>query len=162
MFFCSDADAAGAKASLRSIEILLKQNFEVKIATLPKGEDPDSFINQNGKEAFEEQILKAQNFLEYQTAQYQEAGMFEDAVKQAEAIRELVKSAALVVDELKRNLLIKTIAKKFGLREKLIESELIKYLNQQKQQVSRKKISGQEKHHPNKLLNQKRAHRKEI
>lgn len=133
-----DADAAGAKASLRSIEILLKQDFEVKIATLPKGEDPDSFINQNGKEAFEEQILKAQNFLEYQTAQYQEAGMFEDAVEQAEAIRELVKSAALVVDELKRNLLIKTIAKKFDLREKLIETELIKYLNQQKRQDSRK------------------------
>lgn len=125
-----DADAAGIKAALRGIEILLKQDFEVKITTLPKGEDPDSFINKFGKDEFNNQILKAQNFLEYQTTQFQEAGMFDDPVKQAEAIREMVKSAALVVDELKRNLLIKTIAKKFGLREKLIETELIKHLNQ--------------------------------
>ncbi len=132
-----DADTAGQKASLRSIEILLKQDFDVKLATLPQGEDPDSFINKNGKEAFDEQINKAQNFLEYQTSQYQEAGMFEDPAKQTEAIRELVKSAAFVIDELKRNILIKTIAKKFGLREKLIETELLKYLNQQKQQAQR-------------------------
>lgn len=138
-----DADAAGIKAALRGIEILLKQDFEVKITTLPKGEDPDSFINKFGKDEFNEQILKAQNFLEYQTTQFQEAGMFEDPVKQAEAIREMVKSAALVVDELKRNLLIKTIAKKFGLREKLIESELIKYLNQiNRQQKKREEIKA--------------------
>lgn len=138
-----DADAAGIKAALRGIEILLKQDFEVKITTLPKGEDPDSFINKFGKDEFNEQILKAQNFLEYQTTQFQEAGMFDDPVKQAEAIREMVKSAALVVDELKRNLLIKTIAKKFGLREKLIESELIKYLNQiNRQQKKREEIKA--------------------
>lgn len=129
-----DADAAGMKASLRSIELLLKQDFEVKIATLPKGEDPDSFINKHGRDEFDEQISKAENFLEYQTTQFKEAGLFDDPTKHAEAIREMVKSAALVVDELKRNLLIKTIAKKFGLREKLIESELIKYLNQVKNQ----------------------------
>lgn len=132
-----DADAAGIKAALRGIEILLKQDFEVKITTLPEGEDPDSFINKFGKDEFNEQILKAQNFLEYQTTQFQEAGMFDDPVKQAEAIREMVKSAALVVDELKRNLLIKTIAKKFGLREKLIESELIKYIAQTNRQQKR-------------------------
>ncbi len=132
-----DADAAGIKAALRGIEILLKQDFEVKITTLPEGEDPDSFINKYGKDDFNEQILKAQNFLEYQTTQFQEAGMFDDPVKQAEAIREMVKSAALVVDELKRNLLIKTIAKKFGLREKLIESELIKYIAQTNRQQKR-------------------------
>jgi DNA primase len=132
-----DADAAGIKAALRGIEILLKQDFEVKITTLPEGEDPDSFINKYGKDDFNEQILKAQNFLEYQTTQFQEAGMFDDPVKQAEAIREMVKSAALVVDELKRNLLIKMIAKKFGLREKLIESELIKYIAQTNRQQKR-------------------------
>lgn len=132
-----DADTAGEKASLRSIEILLKYNFDVKIAALPEGEDPDSFINKNGKEAFNEYVSKAQNFLEYQTVQFQRAGMFEDPAKHAEAIREMVKSAALVADDLKRNLLIKSIAKKFALREKLIETELIKYLNEQMQKEKR-------------------------
>lgn len=131
-----DADPAGQKASLRSIEILLKQNFEVKIITLPKDEDPDSYINQYGKESFDEIVSSAKNFLEYQTAQFEEQGLFEDPAKAADAIRELVKNLALVSDELKRNLLLKTIAKKFNLREKLIESELNSFLQQNNRNTS--------------------------
>ena len=125
-----DADPAGQKASLRSIEILLKQNFEVKVIALPKGEDPDSFIIKYGKEKFEEEVSRAKNFLEYQTAQFEEQGLFEDSADMTKAIRELVKTLALVSDELKRNLLMKTIAKRFSLREKLIESELNIFLDQ--------------------------------
>lgn len=125
-----DADPAGQKASLRSIEILLKQNFEVKVLSLPKGEDPDSYINNYGKENFDEIISSAKNFLEYQTAQFEEQGMFEDPAKATDAIRELVNTLALVNDELKRNMLLKTISKKFNLREKLIESELNNALQQ--------------------------------
>lgn len=127
-----DADSAGEKAALRSIEILLKQNFEVKIISLPKGEDPDSFINKFGKEQFEEEISRAQNFFEYQTSQYEKQGAFEDAASTTKAIREIVRILSLLNDELKRNLYIKAIAKKFGLREKLIESELNKFLSEQK------------------------------
>ncbi len=125
-----DADPAGQKASLRSIEILLKQNFEVKVLSLPKGEDPDSYINNYGKENFDEIISSAKNFLEYQTAQFEEQGLFEDPAKATDAIRELVNTLTLVSDELKRNMLLKTISKKFSLREKLIESELNNALQQ--------------------------------
>ena len=121
-----DSDTAGINASMRSIEILLGQDFEIKIATLPKGEDPDSFVNNFGKIKFQENLDRAQNFLEYQTAYYESEGMFDDSGKTADAIRELVKPAALIKDELKRSLLIKTIAKKFNLREMLIETELNK------------------------------------
>lgn len=123
-----DADTAGIKASMRSIELLLKRDIEVKIATLPSGEDPDSYINKFGKDEFDELIRKAQNFLEYQTAYYDSQGFFEDHNKTAEAIRELVKMLSLIDDELKRNLLLKSIAKKFNLREKLLETELDKIL----------------------------------
>ncbi len=131
-----DADAAGQKASLRSIEILLKQDFETKVITLPSGEDPDSFIHKFGKEKFEEFVSSAKNFLEYQTAQFEEQGLFEDSAQAATAIRELVKTLALLNDELKRNLLLKTIAKKFNLREKLIESELNNFLEEQNQRTN--------------------------
>jgi len=127
-----DADTAGIKASMRSIELLLKRDVEVKIATLPSGEDPDSFINNYGKEKFDETVSYAQNFLEYQSGYYEKQGLFTDSSKMAEAIRDLVKSAALINDELKRNLLIKTIAKKFNLREILIENELEKVLKKEK------------------------------
>jgi DNA primase len=131
-----DADPAGQKASLRSIEILLKQDFEVKVIALPKGEDPDSFIIKFGKEKFDEEVIRAKNFLEYQTAQFEEQGLFEDSADMTKAIRDLVKTLALVSDELKRNLLMKTIAKRFNLREKLIESELNIFLNQQTERIS--------------------------
>lgn len=128
-----DADPAGQKASIRSIEILLKQNFDVKVITLPQGEDPDSFINKSGKDKFDELVNSARNFLEYQTAQFEAQGLFDEPAKATGAIRELVRTLSLVDDELKRNLLLKSISKKFNLREKLIETELNSFLDQQKQ-----------------------------
>lgn len=132
IFVLFDADSAGQRAALRSIELLLKQDFEVKVISLPKGEDPDSFINRFGKERFDEEVTRSVNFLEYQTAQFEQQGMFEDPAEMTKAIRELVRTLALVNDELKRNLLMKTISKKFNLREKLIESELNAALSQNK------------------------------
>jgi DNA primase len=125
-----DADEAGNKAAVRSIEILLKQDFEVKLLSLPKGEDPDSYVNNFGKDSFEELVNTSKNFLEFQTAQYESQGMFDNPTTEAKAIRELVKSAAFINDELKRGLLIRSIARKFNLREKLLETELNKYLEQ--------------------------------
>lgn len=126
-----DADPAGQKASLRSIELLLKYDFDIKVILLPENEDPDSFINKFGKEKFDELLLSAKNFFEYQTSQFELQGKFEDPVTATEAIRELVKTLALVNDELKRNMFIKSLSKKFNLREKLIESELNNFIQQQ-------------------------------
>lgn len=124
-----DADTAGVKASMRSIEILLKRDIEVKIVSLPQGEDPDSFINNYGKERFEEVISGAVNFLEFQSSVYESMGMFNDPAKTAEAIRDLVKPLSVINDELKRTLLIRNISQKFNLREKLIEKELEKVID---------------------------------
>ncbi len=124
-----DADTAGIKASMRSIELLLRKDMEIKIASLPAGEDPDSYVNNFGPEKFDEVIKKARNFLEYQSAYYEAQGMFEDSSKTALAIRELVKPVAIINDELKRSLLVKTIAKKFNLREKILEDELEKAIS---------------------------------
>jgi len=136
-----DADTAGIKASMRSIELLLKRNMEVKIVSLPEGEDPDSFINKHGKDEFDELIKKAENFLEYETRYYDSLGKFDDPATAAEAIRDLVKPVALINDELKRTLLLKNIARKFSIREKLLESELIKQVKQaEKFERSRVKI----------------------
>ena len=137
-----DADTAGIKASMRSVELLLKRDMEIKIVSLPPGEDPDSYVNNFGKEKFEEFIRYAQNFMEYQSAYYESLGMFDDPAKTTEAVRELVKPAALINDELKRTLLIKSISKKFNLREKLLEKELSDVLSSNKKQ---QKLESQRK-----------------
>jgi DNA primase len=119
-----DSDTAGIKASMRSIELLLKQNMEIKIASLPQGEDPDSFINKSGKNEFQNIINEGKNFLEYQFEYYRKEGMLDEPSKQAEAVREAVKFLSLVGDELKRSFYLKNISKKFDLRESLLEKEL--------------------------------------
>lgn len=134
-----DADPAGVKASLRSIEILVKQNFEVRIAELPAGEDPDSFVNKHGRQEFEEVMKRALNFLEYQTLQYEKQGLLNDPLQKAEAVRELIQSASFVNDELKRTLMLRSIAQKFSIREKLLEGEMEKYL-QTKQRTAPKPV----------------------
>lgn len=159
-----DADTAGQNAAMRSIELLLKQDFEIKILSLPEGDDPDSYINKNGKEQFEEILQRARNFLEYQTAQYEAKGAFKDPGQQAEAIRELIKSASLVRDDLKRSILLKSIARKFNLREKLIETELEKFLKSRKRSEDIKKNTtalrktGSANSEMNVLLNRKMNH----
>jgi DNA primase len=126
-----DSDTAGIKASMRSIELLLKQDMEVKIVSLPEGEDPDSYVNNYGKDKFDDLMKMAENFIEYQTRYYDSLGKLKDPASAAEAIRDLVKSLVLVRDELKRNLLVKNIAKRFNLREKLLETELNKILSKE-------------------------------
>ncbi len=124
-----DSDPAGEKAALRSIELLLKKDFEVKILSLPEGDDPDSFINKNSKADFEEQLTKTYNFLEYQADFYKKRGDFEDPTKETIAIKELVKSVSFVNDEMKREVFIKHISQKFNIRLKLLENELLALLH---------------------------------
>lgn len=140
-----DADAAGINASLRSIEILLKRDFDIKIAALPSGEDPDSFINKYGKDQFKEVIKQAENFLEYQTAYFEKKGAFNDPQETTKAIRELIKLLTLIDDELKRTILLKNISKRFNLREKILEKELENALQKIKldQRISEKIVSNE-------------------
>lgn len=144
-----DADTAGVKASMRSIELLLKHNLNIKIAVLPEGEDPDSFVNKYGAEEFKKIINSSQDFLEFQTSIFEKEGRFDDAVKSTDAIRELMATVALINDDLKRNLLIKSLSDKFNLRLKLLEDELNKilktrsefYRNNRKEQNQKEQFS---------------------
>ncbi|MDD3088843.1 MAG: DNA primase [Candidatus Omnitrophica bacterium] len=60
-----DADQAGEAASLRGLDILVEKGMGVRIAALPKGEDPDTFVRKFGREAFEEVAEKAKDLLDY-------------------------------------------------------------------------------------------------
>ncbi len=135
-----DADTAGVKASMRSIELLLKRGLNIKIAVLPAGEDPDSFVNKFGTDEFKKIINSSQDFLEFQTSIFEREGRFEDPIKMTEAIRDLMKSVALIDDELKRNILIKSLSGKFNLRFKLLEDELNKILQVENKQKQRDQL----------------------
>ncbi len=123
-----DADEAGKKAAKRSIEILLKFHFDVRLLSLPSGEDPDSFIRTHSADDFKELVSAAPDFLSYQAREFQKAGMLEDPMQKARATRELIKSIVLIDDTLMRAAYIQTLAKSFGFSERLLEREVRQFL----------------------------------
>ncbi|HEV2965633.1 MAG TPA: DNA primase [Chthoniobacterales bacterium] len=62
---CFDADAAGQKAAERSLDALLQNDLIVRVAEIPAGEDPDSLVRREGKEAFESRVAGARDFFDY-------------------------------------------------------------------------------------------------
>ncbi len=67
---CFDGDGAGIKATLRSIEILVKEGLQVFVMTIPNGQDPDEYVNQYGKDAFYELAHGAKYWVEYLIRKY--------------------------------------------------------------------------------------------
>jgi len=65
IYICYDSDEAGLKAAFKAINIFKEININAKIILLPKGEDPDEYINKYGKDKFEELIDKALNYIDY-------------------------------------------------------------------------------------------------
>jgi len=60
-----DTDRAGEAAMLRSIDLLIEEGLNVRVATLSDKDDPDSYIRKNGVEAFKERLQKAESFFDY-------------------------------------------------------------------------------------------------
>lgn len=123
-FLLFDADEAGYKAAMRSIEIVLKHNLSLKIMSLPEGEDPDSYVHKFGAKQFLEQVKTAREFIDYQYLSFEKAGYLSDPEKMTSAIKEMVRPVALIPDELRRTVLLKAIAERFKLRERLLEEEV--------------------------------------
>ena len=122
-----DADAAGSGATLRGLDVALENGLDVHIVELPEGHDPDSFIRQEGRDAFRGQLEKRKSFIEYKAHRLLSEGGRSGPEQKASAIRSIVQSVAKIPDELKRNLFIKDVAQKFDLYESVLYRELEKW-----------------------------------
>lgn len=123
-----DGDAAGMKASLRGIDLVLKEGLSVKVVAFPEGDDPDSFARKHASSDIQAYIADAaKDFLAFKAdLLVAEAG--EDPVRKAAAIHELVESIALVPDHVLRSLYVKQCAKLLEVAEQALLSELNKVL----------------------------------
>ena len=119
-----DGDAAGIKASFRSIDMLLSEGMNIRVLLFPDGDDPDSFSRKHPQEFVENYIKnEATDFIDFKAEiLLKEAGS--DPIKKAEAIRDIVKSVAFVTNALKREVYLKEVSNKFGLSEQSLFNEL--------------------------------------
>jgi len=131
-----DGDAAGIKASFRSIDMLLSEAMNIRILLFPDGDDPDSFSRKHPQEFVEDFIKnEAKDFIDFKAEiLLKEAG--DDPIKKAESIRDIVKSVAFVQNALKQEVYLKEVSTKFGLTEQSLFNELNVQKQIKSQQVS--------------------------
>ena len=123
-----DGDAAGIKASLRGIDLLLEGGLNVRVVLFPDGDDPDSYIRKVGDQRFADYVEnQSQDFIAFKTTLVAREASH-DPVKKAEAIREVLQSIAKVPDGLKRQVFLQQTASVFGFDEQVIITEYNKLL----------------------------------
>jgi len=131
MVILYDGDAAGIKAALRGLDIVLEQGLNVKLVLLPDGEDPDSFVKKNGTDATLQFIEKnQQDFILFKATQgIKDIG--NDPVKKSEVVKDIVESIAKVDDNIKRQIYVKHCADIVDVPENILVNEVNKIRTQQ-------------------------------
>jgi DNA primase len=121
-----DGDAAGIKASLRGLDMILEEGLNVKVVLFPDGHDPDSYVRNVGTSAFKKYIEDTKkDFILYKTdLLLKDAG--NDPIKKAEVIREIVESVAKIPDSIKASVFIKECSDILKIDERALLSELNK------------------------------------
>ncbi len=118
-----DGDAAGVKAALRGLDLVLEQDLNVKVVLLPEGEDPDSYLQKVGITAFQEYLKnQANDFILFKTELLM-AEAANDPVKKTKLIKDIVSSIARIPDPLKRSLFVKQCASVMDVDENILINE---------------------------------------
>ena len=119
-----DGDAAGIKASFRSIDMLLSEEMNIRVLLFPEGHDPDSFSRSHSMEYVKNFIRdNSKDFIDFK-AEILLKDVENDPIKKSEAVRDIVKSVAHVSNGLKQEVYLKQVASQFGLTERNLFDEL--------------------------------------
>ena len=129
-----DGDAAGIKASIRGIDMLLEEGMNVKVCLLPDGDDPDSFARKHNATEFQNFIQENEtDFIRFKTnLLLEDAG--KDPIKRAELIGNLVQSISIIPEAIVRDVYIKECAQLLHVEDKLLVSEVAKRREKQAEQ----------------------------
>lgn len=137
-----DGDAAGIKASLRGIDLILEEDMNVKSVVFPDGDDPDSYIRKVGGAAFSEYVKSNQkNFINFKTElSLQEIG--NDPIKKAELISDLVNSITKIPNPIKRSVFYQEVAKMLQIDENILINEGNKLIRGKVQETKKPQDGG--------------------
>ncbi len=119
-----DGDAAGIKASLRGLDMILEEGLNVKVVSFPEGDDPDSYMHKVGAGEFKNYIENnRKDFILYKAnILLAEAG--NDPIKRAGIIRDIVESIAKIPDNIKASVFIRECSSLLAIEERILLSEL--------------------------------------
>ncbi len=139
-----DGDAAGIRASLRGIDLILEQGMNVKVCTFPEGEDPDSFAKQNTLEELQKYLKdNAKDFIAYKASLLMEEAN-NDPIAKADLIRDMITSISKISDQIKQELYIRECARIMDISEEVLFSTLAQ-MNKKAQFEANKTVQKQKK-----------------
>lgn len=119
-----DGDAAGIKASLRGLDMILEEGLNVKVVSFPAGDDPDSYMHKVGAGAFKTYIEdNRKDFILYK-ANILLADAGNDPIKRAGIIRDIVESIAKIPDNIKASVFIRECSSLLQIEERILLTEL--------------------------------------
>ncbi len=124
-----DGDAAGIRASLRGIDLILEQGMNVRVITFPEGEDPDSFAKSKSDAELKKHLAEhAQDFINFKVSLLMDEAQ-NDPVKKAGLIRDIVTSISKIPDGIQREVYIHECARIMDISERVLFSELAQLIN---------------------------------
>ncbi len=139
-----DGDAAGIKASLRGIDLVLEQGLNVKVLLLPEGEDPDSFAKSKSSTELTEYIEKnEEDFITFKTRLLSKDTK-NDPVKKANLITDIVRSISVIPETIIRTVYIKECSNILDIDEKVLYSEINKIRRKNFDKEYKKTISPED------------------
>lgn len=138
-----DGDAAGLRASIRGIDLILEQGLNVKVCLFPEGEDPDSFAKAHTQEDLQTYLDdNAQDFIRFKASLLLEDAD-KDPVKKAEVVRDIVNSISKIPDQITQEIYVQTCSNLLDVSEEVLFSTLA-----QIQTKNRKETRRNTKQHP--------------
>lgn len=134
-----DGDSAGIHAALRGTDMLLAEGMHVKILLLPDDDDPDSFARKHTAEDFKAYIDAHQtDFIIFKTnLLMEEAGR--DPIKRAQLISDIVKSIAVIPEEITRAVYIRETSQMLNVEERILLNETEKIRKQELERLARER-----------------------
>ena len=146
-----DGDAAGIRASIRGIDLILEQGMNVKVVQFPDGEDPDSFAKSHTNEELKKYLEDAaQDFINFKVSLLLKDSN-NDPVKKAGVIRDIVTSISKIPDGIQREVYVQECARIMEISERVLFSELAQIIKKGDQEKGRvhKQQQNRAKQDPN-------------
>ncbi|RXM47900.1 DNA primase [Flavobacterium sp. YO12] len=138
-----DGDAAGLRASIRGIDLILEEGMNVRVCSFPDGEDPDSFARKNSHDdlvAYLENNSK--DFIQFKASILMNEAK-NDPIKKADLIRDMVTSISKIPDRIQREVYIQECARIMEISEQVLVSTLAQLIQKDLAEVAKKQKQEQ-------------------
>ena len=142
-----DGDAAGLRAAIRGVDLILAEGMNVRICTFPEGEDPDSFAKSNSLEEIQAYFSEhTQDFIRFKASLLIEEAQ-DDPMKRADTIRSMIESISKISDPIKREIYVRECAKIMEISEEVLFASLAQ-MNQQQLLKAQQEVKRAQKETP--------------